>query len=655
MSNYLYRVQETTYIKQRMPNIQLLDGKKIAFEKSIDGFELVKKISKSLEKDALIMSVDGELKDLSYEIKKDSKIKIITNKDKEGLEVLRHDAAHILAMAVQELYPGTQVTIGPVIENGFYYDFARKESFTDTDLLKIEKKMGEIVDRNDKTSRHVWKREDAIKHFKKIGEKYKAEIIESIPASEEVSVYSHGNWSDLCRGPHLSSTGRIGKAFKLTKVSGAYWRGDSKNATLQRIYGTCWASRQELEEHLHRLEEAEKRDHRRLGKEMDLFHFREESPGAVFWHEKGWTLFQRLIEYMRMKQRLAGYKEINTPEILDRSLWEKSGHWEKFGEHMYTSETPDEKIFAIKPMNCPGCVQVFNQGLKSYRDLPLKLSEFGKVHRYEPSGALHGLLRVRAFTQDDAHIFCTEDQITAESLTVTNLILKIYKDLGFESVILKYSDRPEKRVGDDSVWDKSEAALLSAIKQSKLEYTINKGEGAFYGPKIEFVLRDAIGRDWQCGTLQVDLNLPGRLGASYVDADGTKKVPVMLHRALFGSLERFIGILIENYAGKLPFWLAPTQVVVLPIAEENNNYVKKIFEDLFKEGIKCEVDLRNQKINYKIREHSLAKTPMILVCGKKEVAENTVTVRRLGSEKQEIFQREDLIKSILSANELPLN
>ena len=655
MSNYLYRVQETTYIKQRMLNIQLLDGKKIAFEKSIDGFELVKKISKSLEKDALIMSVDGELKDLSYEIKKDSKIKIITHKDKEGLEVLRHDAAHILAMAVQELYPGTQVTIGPVIENGFYYDFARKESFTDTDLLKIEKKMGEIVDRNDKTSRHVWKREDAIKHFKKIGEKYKAEIIESISASEEVSVYSHGNWSDLCRGPHLSSTGKIGKAFKLTKVSGAYWRGDSKNATLQRIYGTCWASRKELEEHLHRLEEAEKRDHRRLGKEMDLFHFREESPGAVFWHEKGWTLFQRLIEYMRMKQRLAGYKEINTPEILDRNLWEKSGHWEKFGEHMYTSETPDEKIFAIKPMNCPGCVQVFNQGLKSYRDLPLKLSEFGKVHRYEPSGALHGLLRVRAFTQDDAHVFCTEDQITAESLTVTNLILKIYKDLGFESVILKYSDRPEKRVGDDSVWDKSEAALLSAIKQSKLEYTINKGEGAFYGPKIEFVLRDAIGRDWQCGTLQVDLNLPGRLGASYVDADGTKKVPVMLHRALFGSLERFIGILIENYAGKLPFWLAPTQVVVLPIAEENNNYVKKIFEDLFKEGIKCEVDLRNQKINYKIREHSLAKTPMILVCGKKEVAENTVTVRRLGSEKQEIFQREDLIKSILSANELPLN
>jgi len=638
-----------------MPNIQLLDGKKIPFEKSIDGFELVKKISKSLEKSALIMSVNGELKDLSYIIKKDSKIKIITYKDKEGLEVLRHDAAHILAMAVQELYPGTQVTIGPVIENGFYYDFARKDPFTDDDLSKIEKKMGEIVDRNDKTSRHVWKREEAIKHFKKIGEKYKAELIESIPSGEEVSIYSHGNWSDLCRGPHLSSTGKIGKAFKLTKVSGAYWRGDSNNEMLQRIYGTCWTSKKELEEYLHRLEEAEKRDHRKLGKEMDLFHFREESPGAVFWHEKGWTLFQKLIEYMRMKQRLAGYKEINTPEILDRSLWEKSGHWEKFGEHMYTSETPDKKIFAIKPMNCPGCVQVFNQGLKSYRDLPLKLSEFGKVHRYEPSGALHGLLRVRAFTQDDAHIFCTEDQITQESLIVTNLILKIYKDLGFEDVILKYSDRPEKRVGDDGVWDKSEAALLSAIKQSKLEYTINKGEGAFYGPKIEFVLRDAIGRDWQCGTLQVDLNLPERLGASYVDKDGTKKVPVMLHRALFGSLERFIGIIIENYAGKLPFWLAPTQVVVLPIAEENNNYVKKLFEDLFKEGIKCEVDLRNQKINYKIREHSLAKTPMILVCGKKEVAENTVTVRRLGSEKQEIFKREDLIKSILADNKLPLN
>ena len=612
-----------------MPQIQLLDGKKIDFEKSITGFDLTKKISKSLEKIALIMEVDGDLKDLSHQITKDAKVRIITPKDKEGLEVIRHDAAHILAMAVQELYPGTQVTIGPVIDNGFYYDFSRKEPFTEEDLKKIEKKMGEIVDRDEKTHREVWKRDDAVKHFLKIGEKYKAEIIESIPSGEEVSIYHHGKWHDLCRGPHLASTGKIGKAFKLTKVSGAYWRGDSKNEMLQRIYGTCWSTKKELDDYLHRLEEAEKRDHRKLGKEMDLFHFREESPGAVFWHEKGWLLFQRLVEYMRAKQRLAGYKEINTPELLDKTLWEKSGHWDKFGEHMFTSETPDEKTFAVKPMNCPGCVQIFNQGLKSYRDLPLKLSEFGKVHRYEPSGALHGLLRVRAFTQDDAHIFCTEDQITEESLSVTNLILEIYKDLGFENVILKYSDRPEKRVGDDSVWDKSEAALLAAIKQSKLEYTINKGEGAFYGPKIEFVLRDAIGRDWQCGTLQVDLNLPNRLGASYVAKDGNKKVPVMLHRALFGSLERFIGILIENYAGKLPFWLSPAQAVVCPIAEENNEYVKKLFEDLFKEGIKCEMDLRNEKINYKVREHSLAKVPYIIVCGKKEVADNTVTVRKL--------------------------
>ena len=639
-----------------MPQIQLLDGKKIPFQKSISGFELTKKISKSLEKSALIMEVDGELKDLSHEIIKDSKVRIITSKDKEGLEVIRHDAAHIMAMAVQELYPGTQVTIGPVIENGFFYDFARKEPFTDNDLKKIEKKMSEIVDRDVKTKREIWERDKAISHFKRIGEKYKAEIIESIPKNEELSIYHHGDtWHDLCRGPHLASSGKIGKAFKLTKVSGAYWRGDSNNEMLQRIYGTCWSTNKELQDYLHRLEEAEKRDHRKLGKEMDLFHFREESPGSVFWHEKGWLLFQRLIEYMRMKQRLAGYKEINTPELLDKSLWEKSGHWEKFGKHMFTSETPDEKTFAVKPMNCPGCVQIFNQGLKSYRDLPLKLSEFGKVHRYEPSGALHGLLRVRAFTQDDAHIFCTEDQITEQSLSVTNLILEIYKDLGFKNVILKYSDRPEERVGEDSVWDKSESALLTAIKKSKLEYTINKGEGAFYGPKIEFVLRDAIGRDWQCGTLQVDLNLPGRLGASYVAKDGTKKIPVMLHRALFGSLERFIGILIENYAGKLPFWLSPAQVVVCPIAEENNNYVKKLFEDLFKEGIKCEMDLRNEKINYKIREHSLAKIPYIIVCGKKEVTENTVTIRKLGTDKQELMKREDLIKTMLELNKMPIN
>jgi len=638
-----------------MPLIKLLDGKKINFKKATNGVEIVKRISKSLEKDALIMMVNGKPKDLSFEINKDSDVRIITAKDKEGLEVLRHDSAHILAMAVQELFPGTQVTIGPVIEDGFYYDFSRKDPFTSEDLEKIEKKMKEIVDRDEKTTRETWERNKAISHFKKLGEHYKAQLINAIPAEEEVSIYFHGKWHDLCRGPHLSSTGKLGKAFKLTKISGAYWKGDSKNEMLQRIYGTCWRNKKELDDYLKRLEEAEKRDHRKLGKEMDLFHFREESPGVVFWHEKGWNLFQRLIEYMRLKQRNAGYKEINTPEILDKALWEKSGHWEKFGENMFISETPDGKIFAIKPMNCPGGIQVFNQGLKSYRDLPLKLSEFGKVHRYEPSGALHGLLRVRAFTQDDAHIFCTEDQITEECLSVTNLILEIYKDLGFKNVLLQFSDRPTKRVGDDKIWDKAEAALLKAIKKSKLKYEINKGDGAFYGPKIDFVLRDSIGRDWQCGTLQVDLNLPGRLGATFVDKDGTKKVPVMLHRALFGSLERFIGILIENYAGKFPFWLSPSQVVVLPIAEEHNKYAKKIFEELFKEGIKCEVDLRNQKINYKIREHSLSKVPLLLICGKKEISNKTVTIRKLGSKKQETIKFSKAIQNIKLSNDLPIN
>ena len=639
-----------------MPNIQLLDGKKIPFDKKINGFDLIKKISKSLEKKALIMEVDGNLKDLSFEITKNSKVKIITADDKDGLDVLRHDAAHIMAMSVQELFPGTQVTIGPVIENGFYYDFARKEPFTSEDLEKIEKKMSEIIDRDVKTRREVWEREKAIKHFKKIGEKYKAEIIESIPKGEELSIYHHGDtWHDLCRGPHLPSSAKIGKAFKLTKVSGAYWRGDSNNEMLQRIYGTCWSNKEQLKLYLDRLEEAEKRDHRKLGKEMNLFHFREESPGSVFWHEKGWILFQRLVEYMRFRQRLDGYKEINTPELLDKTLWEKSGHWEKFAEHMYTSETPDEKVFAIKPMNCPGCVQIFNQGLKSYRDLPLKLSEFGKVHRYEPSGALHGLLRVRAFTQDDAHIFCTEDQITQECLSVTNLIIDIYKNLGFEKVILKYSDRPEKRVGDDKIWDKSEAALLTAIKKSKLEYSINKGEGAFYGPKIEFVLRDAIGRDWQCGTLQVDLNLPGRLDASYVDKDGTKKVPVMLHRALFGSLERFVGILIENYAGKFPFWISPLQTMVIPISEEFNDYAVKVSNKIRNVGISSAVDLKNQNLNYKIRDHSLAKIPILLICGKKEVDSNSVTIRRLDSNKQENMGIDKFLKTFSALNKASSN
>ena len=638
-----------------MPDIKLSDGKKILFSKTIDGFEISNKISKSLAKEACVMSVNGELKDLSFQINKNADVKIITSKDKEGLEVIRHDAAHVLAMAVQELFPKTQVTIGPVIENGFYYDFSRKEPFVDEDLIKIEKKMKEIVDRDELTKREVWKRDEAIKHFKKIGEHFKAEIIEDIPKNEEISVYYHGNWHDLCKGPHLPSTSKIGKSFKLTKVSGAYWRGSSKNEMLQRIYGTCWSNKKDLDDYLLQLEEAEKRDHRKLGKEMDLFHFREESPGSVFWHHKGWSLFQTLIEYMRSKQKKAGYREINTPELLDKSLWEKSGHWEKFGEHMFTSKTPDEKTFAIKPMNCPGCIQVFNQGLKSYRDLPLKLSEFGKVHRYEPSGALHGLLRVRAFTQDDAHIFCTEEQITQECLIVTNLILEIYKDLGFENVLLKYSDRPEKRVGEDKIWDKSEAALLEAVKQSKLEYEIKKGEGAFYGPKIEFVLRDAIGRDGQCGTLQVDLNLPSRLGATYIASDGSKKVPVMLHRALFGSLERFIGILIENYAGKLPLWLAPVQAVVLPIASEFDDYAKNIYEQCMKAGINIEVDLKNQKINYKIREHSLSKVPLLLICGQKEFENKTVTIRKLGSEKQETILLDQAIKNILQINKAPLN
>ena len=638
-----------------MPIITLPDGNNLTFPDKVTGLDVAEKISKSLAKQAMVISVDGDLKDLDFLIEKDCSIKIFTSKNPEGLETIRHDTAHILAMAVQELFPGTQVTIGPVIENGFYYDFARKEPFTEDDLEKIENKMKEIVDRNEITKREVWERNKAISHFKEKGETYKAELIEAIPENEDVSIYFHGEWHDLCRGPHLASTGKIGKFFKLTKVSGAYWRGDSKNEMLQRIYGTSWATQKDLDEHLKRIEEAEKRDHRKLGKEMDLFHFREESPGSVFWHEKGWALFQNLINYMRSRQDEADYKEVNTPEILDRQLWEKSGHWEKYGENMYTSETPDEKVFAIKPMNCPGHIQVFNQGLKSYRDLPLRYAEFGKVHRYEPSGALHGLLRVRAFTQDDAHIFCSEDQITSECLTVTNLILDIYKDLGFENVILKYADRPEVRVGEDKIWDKAEASLLEAVKASKLEYSINKGEGAFYGPKIEFVLRDAIGRDWQCGTLQVDLNLPGRLDASYVDKDGSKKIPVMLHRALFGSLERFIGILIENYAGKFPFWISPLQTMVIPISEEFNDYAVKVSKKIKDAGISSSVDLKNNNLNYKIRDHSLAKIPVLLICGKKEVDSNSVTIRRLDSNKQENMDIDQFLKTFSALNKASSN
>ena len=562
--------------------------------------------------------------------------------DEPFINTLRHDTAHVLAMAVQELFPDTQVTIGPVIENGFYYDFDRKEPFTEKDLGTIEKKMKEIVNRDEKTSFKVMSREDAIKLFSDKGENYKVEIIKDLPESEELKVYYHGDWFDLCKGPHLESTGKIGKAFKLTKVAGAYWRGDSNNPMLQRIYGTAWESQDELDNHLNILKEAEKRDHRKLGRELDLFHFQEEAQGSVFWHNNGWTLFRTLIDYMRQRQEEAGYEEINTPDIMDKSLWVKSGHLEKFGDNMFTTEPREDRVYALKPMNCPGGVQVYKQGLKSYRDLPLRVAEFGKVHRYEPSGALHGLMRVRAFTQDDAHIFCTEDQITEESKKVCDLVLSIYKDFGFENVSIKFSDRPEKRVGNDDVWDKSEAALREAMEATGLEYTLNPGEGAFYGPKLEFILKDAIGREWQCGTLQVDLNLPERLDATYVGEDGLKHNPVMLHRALFGSLERFIGILIEHYAGNLPIWLSPVQAVVAPITSDINEYAESVFSSLKNNGIRVEKDLRNEKISYKIRENSLKKIPYQLILGKNEMEDNTVTLREFGNDKQEKIKFEKL-------------
>ena len=562
--------------------------------------------------------------------------------DEPFINTLRHDTAHVLAMAVQELFPDTQVTIGPVIENGFYYDFDRKEPFTEKDLGTIEKKMKEIVNRDEKTSFKVMSRGDAIKLFSDKGENYKVEIIKDLPESEELKVYYHGDWFDLCKGPHLESTGKIGKAFKLTKVAGAYWRGDSNNPMLQRIYGTAWESQEELDNHLNILKEAEKRDHRKLGRELDLFHFQEEAQGSVFWHNNGWTLFRTLIDYMRQRQEEAGYEEINTPDIMDKSLWVKSGHLEKFGDNMFTTEPREDRVYALKPMNCPGGVQVYKQGLKSYRDLPLRVAEFGKVHRYEPSGALHGLMRVRAFTQDDAHIFCTEDQITEESKKVCDLVLSIYKDFGFENVSIKFSDRPEKRVGNDDVWDKSEAALREAMEATGLKYTLNPGEGAFYGPKLEFILKDAIGREWQCGTLQVDLNLPERLDATYVGEDGLKHNPVMLHRALFGSLERFIGILIEHYAGNLPIWLSPVQAVVAPITSDINEYAESVFSSLKNNGIRVEKDLRNEKISYKIRENSLKKIPYQLILGKNEMEDNTVTLREFGNNKQEKIKFEKL-------------
>ena len=620
------------------------DGATRTYEEGITGQAVAESISKSLAKKALAVEVDGELKDLSDPITRDARVRIITRDDPEGLELIRHDAAHVMAQAVQELYPGTQVTIGPTIENGFYYDFHRNEPFTPEDLPKIETKMREIVARNLPFRKEVWPREKAIEVFRDKGEHFKVELIESLPEDEEIRIYWQGDeWFDLCRGPHMPSTGKIGDAFKLMKVAGAYWRGDPNRPMLTRIYGTAWADKKQLNAYLKRLEEAEKRDHRRLGREMDLFHFQEEAPGSVFWHPKGWTIFQELVNYLRRVQRRAGYVEVNSPDMMDRALWEQSGHWEKFRENMFITETEDGRIFACKPMNCPGHVQIFKHGLKSYRDLPIRMAEFGKVHRYEPSGALHGLMRVRSFTQDDAHIFCTHDQIKQECVRLHELILNIYKDFGFEEVRIKFSDRPEKRVGSDEVWDAAEKALKEAVEEAGGEYTLNPGEGAFYGPKLEYVLRDAIGRDWQCGTVQLDFNLPGRFGAFYIGADGEKHTPVMIHRAMFGSLERFIGILLEHYAGHLPLWLAPVQVVVATITSDADDYARQVVARLKAAGLRVEADLRNEKINYKVREHSLAKVPVILVVGKREVEEGTVNVRRLGSRAQRTLKLEETV------------
>ena len=623
-----------------MSNISLTfpDGSARSFKSGVTGREVAEQIAKSLAKKAVAVQLDGKTRDLGEPIKSDAKIRILTRDDPEALSLIRHDAAHVMAEAVQEIYPGTQVTIGPVIENGFYYDFAREEPFTPEDLPKIESKMREIVARDRPFTCEVVDRKKAKDLFKKKGEAFKVELIDAIPEGEEIKLYSQGDWLDLCRGPHMTSTGKVGKGFKLLKIAGAYWRGDSSKPMLQRIYGTAWASEEELAAYLHQLEEAEKRDHRRLGREMDLFHFQEEAPGAVFWHPKGWALFTALIGYMRRRQNAWGYVEVNSPDMMERTLWEQSGHWEKFGDQMYVTETPDERIYACKPMNCPGHVQIFKHGLKSYRDLPLRLAEFGKVHRYEPSGALHGLLRVRHFTQDDAHIFATEDQITEECIRLSEQMLSIYRDFGFDDVRIKFSDRPEKRVGSDAVWDKAEAALKRAVEAAGLNYGLNPGEGAFYGPKLEYVLRDAIGRDWQCGTIQVDLNMPMRLGAFYIAPDGEKTVPVMIHRAMFGSLERFTGILIEHYAGHLPLWLEPVQAMVATIVSDADTYASEVLDALRKAGLRAEADLRNEKINYKVREHSLAKVPVLLVVGKREAEEKTVSVRRLGSQEQQVMK-----------------
>jgi threonyl-tRNA synthetase len=615
------------------------DGARREYPNGSTGLDIAKGISPSLAKRTVAMALDGALADLSDPIERDARIEFLTREDPRSLELIRHDCAHVLAEAVQTLWPGTQVTIGPVIENGFYYDFFRNEPFTPEDFEAIEKKMREIIARDKPFTKEVWSRDEAKRVFKDKGELFKVELVDAIPKDQQIKIYKQGDWFDLCRGPHMTSTGKVGSAFKLMKVAGAYWRGDSNREMLSRIYGTAFAKQDELDAYLKQLEEAEKRDHRKLGREMDLFHFQEEAPGSVFWHPKGWTLFQTLENYIRRRQSEAGYVEVNSPQLMDAELWVKSGHMEKYREMMFLTEhrNDDERIYAIKPMNCPGHVQIFKNGLKSYRDLPLKLAEFGKVHRFEPSGALHGLMRVRAFTQDDAHVFITESQIAEEALKINDMILSIYEDFGFPDVTIKFSDRPDQRIGDDAVWDKAESALMAALKASGRPWTLNKGEGAFYGPKLEYVLRDAIGRDWQCGTVQVDLNLPGRLGAFYIDEHSNKVTPVMLHRAMFGSLERFTGILIEHFAGHLPLWLNPLQAVVATITDDANDYARQVVAAARRAGLRVEEDLRNEKINYKVREHSLAKVPVLLVVGKKEAAERTVSIRRLGKEGQQVI------------------
>jgi threonyl-tRNA synthetase len=636
-----------------MVAITLPDGSVRSYDRPVSGLDVAKDIGPGLAKAALAIRVDGDLKDLTTVLDRDCRLGIVTAKDgADALELLRHDAAHVMAEAVKELYPETQVTIGPAIENGFYYDFARPTPFTPEDLAKIEARMAEIVDRNEAITREEWDRDAAVRFFLDQGEAYKAEIISSIPADQKISLYRQGAFIDLCRGPHLPSTAKLGKAFKLMKLAGAYWRGDSRNEMLQRIYGTAWFDKKDLDGYLHMLEEAEKRDHRKLGREMELFHLQEEAAGSVFWHPKGWVLWRTIETYLRRRLEANGYVEVKTPQLVDFSLWEASGHADKFAESMFTITTQDDRHLAVKPMNCPCHVQIFRQGIKSYRDLPLRMAEFGACHRYEPSGALHGIMRVRAFTQDDAHIFCTEDQITSETIAFCQLLKEVYADFGFTDVRVKFSDRPAKRAGADETWDRAEAALLEASKAAGLETELNPGEGAFYGPKLEFVLRDAIGRDWQCGTLQVDFVLPERLEAAYVAEDGAKKRPVMLHRAIFGSFERFLGILIENFAGRFPLWLAPTQVVVATIVSEADDFAREVRAALKAVGLRVELDLRNEKINYKVREHSMAKVPVLLVLGKREAENRTVAMRRLGSPDQEVVAL-DRVVATLAAEAAP--